>query len=143
MDTRGQVTPEPVSCRFCGAEIEQQDTDLWETGGDTADARRHCTDGPAHLHEPALPAGTGEPEGTCNCQEPSPSPLNPLACHNCGYQLNQDQLALVGLDPDQPERCGECGQDIPGGFGVSRAHLTSCSLYGDDEPGWAPAGKEH
>lgn len=40
----------PVHCTYCGAEVEEQDTGLWETGEDTADARRYCTGAPDHLH---------------------------------------------------------------------------------------------
>jgi hypothetical protein len=43
---------EPIHCADCGAEVEEQDTGLWETGGGTADARRHCTGSRDHLHHP-------------------------------------------------------------------------------------------
>jgi hypothetical protein len=102
--------PEPITCRFCSAEIEQQDTGLWEACGDTADERRHCTYGPAHLHEPGLPGGTGKPTGTCNCQKASQSPLNPRTCGNCGYQLNDDQLALVRMGESRPAGPGRGAQ---------------------------------
>ena len=45
-------TGEIIHCGPCGAEIEEQDTGLWETGGDTADQRRHCTESRDHLHHP-------------------------------------------------------------------------------------------
>jgi hypothetical protein len=41
-----------IHCGPCGAEIEEQDTGLWETGGDTAGQRRHCTESRDHLHHP-------------------------------------------------------------------------------------------
>ena len=55
--------PTIIHCGLCGAEIEEQDTGLWETGGDTADQRRHCTDSTDHLHHPAAPGLPGD-EGT-------------------------------------------------------------------------------
>jgi hypothetical protein len=43
---------EIIHCGPCGAEIEEQDTGLWETGGDTVGQRRHCTESRDHLHHP-------------------------------------------------------------------------------------------
>jgi hypothetical protein len=46
------ATARPISCGPCGAEIEKRDNGLWETGGDTAGQRRHCTESRDHLHHP-------------------------------------------------------------------------------------------
>ena len=54
-----------IHCGLCGAEIEEQDTGLWETGGDTADQRRHCTDSTDHLHHPPAPGLPGH-DGTAH-----------------------------------------------------------------------------
>jgi hypothetical protein len=43
---------------------------------------------------PVIPAGTGDPEGTCNCNEPVPDGDR---CGNCGYDLNPDQLRMAAL----------------------------------------------
>lgn len=53
------AAPGLIHCGPCGAEIEEQDTGLWETGGDTAGQRRHCTGSRDHLHHPgdARPGG--------------------------------------------------------------------------------------
>lgn len=51
-------------------------------------------------------------------------------------------VPTIERGPDEAERCDECGQLIPGGFGVSRAHLESCTMYGEDEPGWTAAGQK-
>ena len=58
------------------------------------------------------------------------------------YTAADAEAEASGYDPDadEAERCDECGQMIPGGFGVSRAHLESCSMYGADEPGWTATG---
>jgi hypothetical protein len=54
-------------------------------------------DDPVTPHDqltPIIPAGTGDPEGTCNCQEPGPN-WTGFACTNCGYALDADQLRMV------------------------------------------------
>ena len=45
--------PGLIHCSGCGAEIQEQHTGLWETSGDTADQRRHCTESHDHLHHPS------------------------------------------------------------------------------------------
>lgn len=58
---------EIIYCGPCGAEIEEQDTGLWETGGDTAEQRRYCTESRDHLHHAAdadLAGGDGSVNGS-------------------------------------------------------------------------------
>ena len=56
---------EIIHCGPCGAEVEEQDTGLWETGGDTADQRRYCAESRDHLHQPAG-ADLAEDDGAMN-----------------------------------------------------------------------------
>jgi hypothetical protein len=44
---------ESIHCGPCGAEVEEHDTGLWETGGDSAGQRRYCAESRDHLHHPA------------------------------------------------------------------------------------------
>jgi hypothetical protein len=39
-------------CRWCQEPLTQDDADLWEAAGKTADERLHCADGPDYLHAP-------------------------------------------------------------------------------------------
>lgn len=56
---------EIIHCGPCGAEVEEQDTGLWETGGHTADQRRYCAESTDHLHRPARAASAGD-DGSTN-----------------------------------------------------------------------------
>lgn len=40
-----------IECAHCGAVVQLSGAGFWETGEDSADARRYCTDGPEHLHK--------------------------------------------------------------------------------------------
>jgi hypothetical protein len=64
-----------INCGPCGAEIEEQDTGLWETGGDTAGQRRHCTESKDHLHHPGaadLPVDAREAGELTSARAPEP-----------------------------------------------------------------------
>ena len=50
---------------------------------------------------PIIPAGTGDPEGTCNCDEPVPDGPR---CGNCGNNLNPDQLRMATLLAENSKR---------------------------------------
>jgi hypothetical protein len=50
---------------------------------------------PTHDETPlgeAVWAGSGDPEGTCNCSEPGRSESDPGTCRNCGYRLQAWQF---------------------------------------------------
>jgi hypothetical protein len=88
----------------------------------------------------------GDPEGTALVLEGTPGQLRAFVVKLA------EQVALAGSGPEPSARVPISGRQepdgcqlIPGGFGVSRAHLESCSMYGADEPAGTatgPAGQE-